>query len=166
MPVRKSSAASRDAKRHVQTLEERREGYRQRLVDAGLRVTAARLAVLDVIDAAQAAVTHADIEAALLEPIDRVTLYRTLDSCVDAGLLTKTIGADRLSRFALLTQGAGDHAEHAHFHCDDCGRVYCLASRPPRVPAVPEGFAVEGIDVHVHGHCPACRPATASRRAG
>ncbi|MEF7612750.1 Fur family transcriptional regulator [Aquincola sp. MAHUQ-54] len=159
MPARKSSRTSRDA----QALEARREAHRQQLADAGLRVTAARLAVLEAVESAQAAVSHADIEAALAEPLDRVTLYRTLDSCVEAGLLTKSVGSDRVSRFALLSPNGGDHAEHAHFHCDDCGRVYCLPSRPPRPPAVPDGFAVEGVDLHVHGHCAACQPAPSGR---
>lgn len=134
---------------------DREARYRRLLAGAGLRVTPARLLVLQTMEVAQAALSHADIEALLPEPLDRVTLYRTLDSCAEAGLLARSVGADRIGRFALL--GAeGRHDRHPHFHCDDCGRVYCLPGRQPRPPAVPEGFAIEGVDMHVHGHCPSC----------
>lgn len=163
MSTTKPARAKRNLQQ-AQLREQRLDAHRQRLVDAGMRVTAARLAVMDAVETAQAAVSHADIEAALPEPLDRVTLYRTLDALVGAGLFAKQVGADRVSRFALLGSTAQGHDEHAHFHCDDCGKVYCLPTRTPRVPAVPEGFEVEGVDLHVHGHCAACKPARARAR--
>ncbi len=144
------------AKRPVQADAD--EAHRARLQQAGLRVTAARLLVLRTMAPAQQALSHADIEAALPEPLDRVTLYRTLDSLVEARLLARSVGADRIGRFARFS-GDGHHDAHPHFHCDDCGRVYCLPGRRPRAPAVPAGFAVEAVDVQVHGHCPACKGA-------
>ncbi len=98
--------------------------------------------------------SHADIEALLEEPIDRVTLYRTLESFVDAAILARFVDADRVNRF-LLTQGV-DHQRHAHFHCDGCGHVYCVGARPPRHPAVPEGFAVDAVALSLRGHCADC----------
>lgn len=129
---------------------------RQRLSALGLRVTEKRLAVLRLIEAAPIALSHADIETALPKVIDPVTLYRILDSFVEVGLAGVTVGADRVRRFGLLGGDPAGHHEHAHFHCDDCGKVYCLASKPPRRPNVPDGFVVEGVDMHIHGHCPTC----------
>jgi Fur family transcriptional regulator, ferric uptake regulator len=131
-----------------------------RLSSAGLRSTVARRAVLAVLDRAERALSHADIEATLAEPLDRVTLYRTLDRFVEAKIVSRSVGPDRVSRFALLAPlGASapqQHEAHAHFHCDDCGRVYCLPSRPPRHPPLPDGFALEGASLNFHGHCAAC----------
>jgi Fur family ferric uptake transcriptional regulator len=132
---------------------------RERITAAKLRVTPNRLAVLALIDAAQMALSHADIEAALPTPIDAVTLYRTLESFVEVGLLSKAIGPDRVSRFAMLQGAAANHHEHAHFHCDSCGRVYCLPAKAPRQPQVPEGFAVVAVDLSVHGNCADCQSA-------
>lgn len=135
-----------------------RDRRRDQLAQLGLRVTANRLAVLALLESASHAMSHADIEAALPVAIDRVTLYRTLDSFVDAGLLTKSVGADRQNRFALRHGEQANHHQHAHFQCDDCGRVYCLAVQAPRELMVPPGFAVEGVDLQVHGHCADCAP--------
>lgn len=132
------------------------EARRGRISSLGLRVTPKRLAVLEVIEAAQSALTHADLEAALPTAIDAVTLYRTLESFVEVGLLSKAVGADRVSRFALLQGEGGNHHEHAHFHCDSCGRVYCLPAKQPRQPQVPEGFEVAAVDLNVHGNCADC----------
>jgi Fur family transcriptional regulator, ferric uptake regulator len=129
----------------------------ERLLAAGLRVTYARVQVLEVLEKASRAVSHADIESFLATPIDKVTLYRTLDRLLDAKLIHKTVGADRITRFATL-DGAqhAQHAQHAHFHCDDCGMVYCLDLKVPKVLKVPEGFNVETLDFSVHGHCANC----------
>lgn len=130
------------------------------LVRAQLRRTPARLALLQVLSDATRAMSHADVEAALASPIDRVTLYRSLDSFVEAGLLHKQVGADRISRFALVD--GVDHEAHAHFHCDDCGSLYCLPQKPPRVAHLPEGFAAEGAMLQIHGRCPQCAGAPAA----
>ena len=141
---KKSTAPSSSAP----TLSDRRQ-------DAQLRVTPARLAVLGLLTQAQRALSHADIEATLAEPLDRVTLYRTLDRLAEAGLLHKTVGDDRVTRFAPLGPAA-DHQGHAHFHCDDCGRVFCLPQKPPRKPELPDGFEIESTDLSWHGHCAEC----------
>jgi Fur family transcriptional regulator, ferric uptake regulator len=132
---------------------------RERLAAAGLRATPNRLAVLEVMERAPVAVSHADLEAVLPAGFDRVTLYRTLDSFVEAGLLSAVVGVDRVRRFAVLKGDPAGHHDHLHFHCDDCGRVFCLPAKPPRRPSVPEGFQVEGADLYVHGHCADCTPA-------
>ncbi len=129
---------------------------RERLAAVGLRITANRLAVLRLVEKAPVAVSHADLEAVLPQGFDRVTLYRTLDSFVEARLLSATVGADRVRRFSLLSGDPAGHHDHLHFHCDDCGRVFCLPAKPPRTPSVPQGFQVEGADLYVHGHCADC----------
>lgn len=131
-----------------------------RLVRAQLRRTPARLALLQVLSGASRAMSHADIETALASPIDRVTLYRSLDSFVEAGLVQKQVGADRISRFALVD--GVDHGAHAHFRCDDCGTLYCLPQKPPRVTQLPAGFAAEGTVLQIHGHCPDCAGTSAA----
>ena len=158
MTVAKAPASAKPTAKKSASVQarERREAQ---LVQMGLRITAHRLAVMAVMEAAQGAMSHADVETALAEPIDRVTLYRTLDSFVDAGWLAKSVGADRQNRFALRQGEGADHHDHAHFQCDDCGRVYCLAVKAPRRLAVPAGFAVEGVDLQLHGHCADCAPA-------
>jgi len=154
MKTRKPSASPSAPARAAQE-EALLEARRERLATLGLRVTPNRLAVLAVFEQATRALSHADIEAELPQAIDAVTLYRTLDALAEAGVLSKAVGDDRVSRYALMQQAA-QHQGHAHFHCDDCGRVYCLPAKPPRQPAVPEGFAVAAVDLNVHGQCADC----------
>ena len=126
-----------------------------RLDRAGLRTTPVRLKVLACLIAARRAMTHAEVEQALhAEHLDRVTLYRTLDSFAEAGLIAKMIGADRVARFVVIE--AGDHDRHAHFTCLDCGRLYCLQAKAPRPAAVPEGFEVAAVDLNLRGRCAEC----------
>lgn len=132
---------------------------RDRIQASGLRVTPVRLRVLQVLAQARAALSHAEIDAQLAAPLDRVTLYRTLDSFVSAGLAHKQVGAERVTRFALV-DGA-DHSAHAHFTCDQCSTVYCMPAKPPRRAQLPEGFELAGAALHFHGACPACSKAIA-----
>lgn len=124
-----------------------------RLLAAGLRVTYVRVQVLELLDQASRPASHGDIEALASVPIDKVTLYRTLDRLVEAKLLRRAVGEDRVTRFSPLS--SGEHDEHAHFHCDDCGKVYCLEMKVPKTLKVPEGFDVETLDLH--GHCSNCK---------
>jgi Fur family ferric uptake transcriptional regulator len=133
------------------------------LAAAGMRRTPARLALLQVLQQATRALSHADIEALLEGPLDRVTVYRSLDSFVEAGLVQRQVGSDRVSRFALLD--GVNHQAHSHFHCDDCGNVFCLPQKPPRLEALPAGFAVEGSLLQFHGHCPDCQQSRGRSRA-
>lgn len=131
------------------------EPLRALLDQLGLRVTKARLAVLQFILQSRRAVSHADVEGGLADQhIDRVTLYRTLDTLADAGLLAKSIGSDRVARFVPIPRG--DHRHHAHFSCDQCGRLYCLPAKPPRPAALPEGFEASNVELNVHGLCADC----------
>lgn len=125
------------------------------LQGAGLRVTPARVAVWDTLQSSDAPMSHADLEQLLPEAMDRVTLYRTLDRLHDAGLLHRSVGDDRVMRFA-THQVESVHGRHAHFRCDNCGRLYCLDAKLPRKPALPEGFVVEGAEWTLHGRCPHC----------
>jgi Fur family ferric uptake transcriptional regulator len=125
------------------------------LEELGLRITGARLAVLGFILQSRRAVSHADVEAGLAaRQIDRVTLYRTLDTLAEAGLLAKSIGSDRVARFVPIARG--DHSHHAHFSCDRCGRLYCLPAKPPRPAQLPAGFEASTVELNVHGLCADC----------
>lgn len=123
---------------------------------AGARATPARIRVFDFLRAAERALSHHDIESGLGDGgLDRVTLYRVLDWLVEAGLAHKTIDARRVSRFS--TAGAlAQHAAHAHFRCDTCGRVFCLDAVRPARPRLPRGFRGGQVELSVRGECAQC----------
>lgn len=131
---------------------------------AGLRRTPARVAVLTRINALARPTSHADLQAVPeLSDIDDITLYRTLATLVEAGLVHRVHGIDGVWRYCAQPQGrAGCPGNHAHFLCTTCGGMTCLVDQPlPRVP-VPAGAEVQGRHFVVHGRCAACVPPAAS----
>ncbi|OGU33951.1 MAG: hypothetical protein A2199_08755 [Hydrogenophilales bacterium RIFOXYA1_FULL_63_33] len=123
--------------------------------ECGASATTARVQVLQLLLAANTTVSHqALMQAATDEaqPLDKVTLYRVLDWLVAQGLAHSVTGQDRVRRFGV----AHVHHGHAHFECDACGRLFCLADRPSAQPRTPPGFEARHIDVTVHGRCADC----------
>jgi Fur family ferric uptake transcriptional regulator len=125
---------------------------------AGLRRTPARIAVLDRIEALAQPTSHADLSALPdIGALDDITLYRTLATLVEAGLIHRVHGIDGVWRYCAQPRGLpGCPANHAHFLCETCGGMSCLLTQPiPRVD-VPEGAEVHGRHLLVHGRCPKC----------
>jgi len=110
-----------------------------RLRAAGERVTPARYAVLRVVDAADAADEHLSAEqigsrVAAVEPaVHRATVYRTLTSLTELGVLAHVHlgGSATVYHLAGVDPGgaaaaAPSHVHypgHAHVQCHRCGRV-------------------------------------------
>jgi Fur family transcriptional regulator, ferric uptake regulator len=129
------------------------------LRQAGVKVTQPRLRVLSCLLEAQAALSHAEIEAALSAEetgeLDRVTLYRVLDSLVGCGIASRSLDARGVFRFMLKSVQLA-HAEHAHFHCQRCGRVFCVESIHAPAPSLPAGFIGMSVALEIRGLCPPC----------
>lgn len=128
------------------------------IAEHGGRVTRTRVAVLDVLLTADGSLTHDEIAGALQAlgvQHDRVTLYRTLDWLVEAGVAhTMSAGDGRTRRFGVAS--TAPH-EHAHFHCDRCGKVVCLEGLAPAVAVnLPGGYQLDRAELVLHGACPAC----------
>ena len=111
-----------------------------RLREAGLRCTAARLAVLSHLMEVTGPKTHAEVSDALADRgFDRATIYRNLTELTEAAIVARVELGDHVWRFELRHAAAhGQH--HPHFLCTTCGEVSCLddvhvAITPKSVPA-------------------------------
>lgn len=104
------------------------EAVRTRIRQAGLRCTAARVAVLRHLEEAIGPLSHADVAEALHAlGFDRATIYRNLIELSEAGLAARVELGDHLWRFEAKRAGGGHKADdHAHFVCTTCGDVSCL----------------------------------------
>ena len=123
-----------------------------------LRKTQFRERVLDLFLHADQALSQRDLEEQLHES-DRITLYRTLKTFEEKGLIHKAIdGSDRL-KYALCSGHCDVHAHHdhhAHFHCESCGRTFCVEEvLAPHLEA-PPGFVVESTHLIINGRCALC----------
>jgi len=131
---------------------------------AGVKVTPGRVRVLDALQAAHQPFCHGELDAQLANEgaaaIDRVTLYRILDSLVACGLALKAVDTRGVFRFS-ATGTQRKHAGHVHFRCTDCGGVFCLKAEPPPPPKLPRGFRLSEVEFDVRGTCAQCtaRPA-------
>jgi Fur family ferric uptake transcriptional regulator len=139
---------------------------RSRIRAAGLRCTAARLAVLEHIAAARGPKTHAEVSAELGDAgFDRATIFRNLTELTDAGLVSRVQLGDRVWRFELARQPVRGRAPetHPHFVCTGCGTVSCLDDvqvaitphAPGRGRARPRGIR-SVTEVLLKGRCDRC----------
>ena len=123
-----------------------------------LKKTPVRLQILHEFLQAKRALSKSDIEETF-DKLDRITLYRTLKSFEEKGLIHKAVdGSDKI-KFALCHNGcsAEHHLDtHAHFHCNECGKTFCVDEIPaPKVKA-PKGFTLGKTHLVLAGKCDKC----------
>lgn len=131
----------------------------QLLKQYNLRVTETRLQVLNVFQAAgQEALSSHAIEERLGQ-IDRITLYRTLKSFVEVGLIHEALDNTGKSKYALCNDHCAkdNHQhEHAHFHCTKCDKTTCLDKVVIPPITLPSNYQLEQKQLVLSGVCAAC----------
>lgn len=131
---------------------------RELLASVGLRVTAARSAVVRWLQTAKSPATHADIAEDLVPlGFDKATVFRNLNDLVDAGVVSRTELGDRMWRFELRDPAHAEAHPHPHFVCMDCGRIICLHEL--RLPASAKKLLAQVghvTEILMRGHCLSC----------
>lgn len=130
----------------------------QLLRKAGLRRTKAREAVLNLLFEAMRPLSHQEIAIQTeVDRLDRVTLYRTLTTLREAGLVHRVQGVDGIWRFSAHgIDHTGCPGNHPHFLCLRCSAMACLTEQALPWVSVQEGAEVKGKQLVVYGLCPAC----------
>jgi Fur family ferric uptake transcriptional regulator len=135
------------------------QDVRRRLVTAGLRRTAARIAVLRHLRGTGKPQTHAEVAAALAEQgFDKATVYRNLVDLTQVGLLSMFEPGDA-ARYEWHDSSPDDTSGHAHFVCLDCGDIACLDDVTVRITPAPGSRSSAMRDVTqvlLKGHCGRC----------
>jgi len=129
------------------------------LAARGHKLTAPRRAVLDVIAGTCESLSPAEIYERGLRRYPRlglVTVYRTLDILVEAGVLRRMHRDDGCHSYALV-QAAHGH----HLICSSCNQVVefdgCDLDALFKRVARKTGFRIEGHWLEVFGRCPKCQ---------
>jgi Fur family transcriptional regulator, stress-responsive regulator len=128
------------------------------LRSAGLRVTAARVAILETVRAGD----HLDVDTVTSRVRERLghvsfqAVYEALHAFTAAGLVRRIEPAGSPARF----EGrVGDN--HHHLVCRACGQVTdveCVVGEAPCLePANEAGYRVDEADVTFWGYCPECQ---------
>ena len=128
------------------------------LAQHNLRKTAVRAQVLDIFLDSREALSHNDIEAHF-DQVDRITLYRTLKTFEEKGVIHKAIDGGEKLKYALCSGHCSEHAHedhHAHFHCDQCGKTVCIESMHMPTVQAPAGYQLSGAYLVLKGTCATC----------
>lgn len=130
-----------------------------------LSVTESRKRILQIFLDQPGALSHGEIEKKAGMIFDRVTIYRTLQTFVDRGLIHTIPSAENAVRYALCKDECGDghhRHEHIHFVCTRCEQTFCLDEVVTPVIRLPKGYSTSQIEILVQGKCKQC--ATVVRR--
>ena len=126
------------------------------LLSFNVKPSVQRLAIMDYLLTHR---THPSIEEIYLALCDEIptlsktTVYNTLKLFVDAGLVQMLTIDDTLRCFD------GDTSSHAHFRCDNCGKIVDLKIKNEFLTMVDglAGFEVKEAQLYLKGICPLCR---------
>ena len=130
------------------------------LNSAKLKRTGPRRMVLEVLLNAEQPQTADEIVSAIGKAgPNRVTVYRILESIVEAGIVHKAFVAEGIQHYELADK-CTEHQCHPHFVCTDCGHTRCLHDvSVPMATSAPAGFVIERQQVRLQGLCPKCNQA-------
>lgn len=122
-----------------------------------LRSTACRNEVLDMFLQHDQALSNGDIEKDISDSIDRVTVYRTLKTFLEKGLIHKVLDDTGGAKYALCQECSvhQHNHEHVHFKCSKCHETHCLDVGIPAVK-LPHGFKAEERNLLIQGLCQQC----------
>ena len=123
-----------------------------------LKKTAPRLRVLSLMYSKNTATSQPDLES-VMSDIDRVTLYRILNTFEEKGIIHKVFDLNGTANYAVChsdCQANHHHDEHLHFNCIACENVYCLNELNMPKLTLPAGFEVQGFSLYASGLCPKC----------
>lgn len=138
------------------------------LRDKGERVTAARRAVLQVLDEARGHLCAEDIAERVdaAEPgVHRATVYRSLQSLTELGVVAHTHVPGSATIYHLKHSAASRHS-HAHLQCSKCSRFFDIPADwlDPLAGRMREelGFELDAQHAALLGTCADCRAAAAA----
>src|SRR5678816_1548724 len=115
-----------------------------------LSVTDSRKKILSLFLNTSDALAHGDIERKAGEKFDRVTVYRTLQTFVEKGIIHTIPTTDNSVRYALCKDNCSEghhHDNHVHFICMQCGTTLCFEDVVVPEIKISYGFSIYYIVV-------------------
>jgi Fur family ferric uptake transcriptional regulator len=124
-----------------------------------LRVTETRKQILQQFESGEA-LSQVTLEQQLSGTCDRTTIYRTLKSFEDAGLVHQVTDGTGLLKYALCHGSCPPQQHqhsHAHFRCQQCSTTHCLEGVQVPQVKLPNGFSTSSRELIITGLCPRCQ---------
>ncbi len=105
------------------------------------------------------ALSQSDLEENLQIPYDRITVYRTLKTFLEKGVIHKILDDLGGLKYALCKDSChdGNHQhDHVHFKCTECLQTTCIDNTFVPSIVLPVGYSRQEVNLLVHGKCPTC----------
>ena len=122
-----------------------------------LKSTSTRLNLLTKMKKYGSAISHSELQKQM-NPIDRVTLYRTIETLKDKGIIHKAFQENSEVYYAICGNSCEEnqhHHEHAHFKCTKCNKISC-----EKLDQILEfslsDFIINKISINLEGICKLC----------
>ncbi len=129
----------------------------QRLRDAGLRATGARIAILEALESDRRHPTAEMVHASLrrrFPSLSMSTVYATIDTLLEHGLIRQVTGRSGRLRVD------GTPLDHDHAVCRNCGSVFDIdrrvIERPTQPLELPDGLRVTNLYIEYEVICRNC----------
>lgn len=129
------------------------------LKQSGLSTTESRRKILDLFLNAEGALAHSDIEKNTAAQFDRVTVYRTLQTFTEKGIIHQIPTTDNSVLYALCKHNCEQgkhHDDHVHFICSNCDKTICLEDVHIPEVKLPQNFKKNTAAMVVTGICEDC----------
>lgn len=137
--------------------------FKDLLNERELKATTHRLNLLVKMQEYNSAMPYSAIQASM-KSIDRVTLYRTLESLQKQGIIHKAYQENNEIYYAVCGMKCkkDQHThDHLHFKCLSCKLVTCQKTTSHLKIAIPD-FEIFNTTVYLEGLCKACKNIKAS----
>lgn len=130
----------------------------QQLRNKNIRPTAMRILIFKYMEERNTAVSLANIEKAF-EKAERTTLYRSIRTFEENGLVHQIDNGTNISKYALCEEGCNCELNqdlHLHFHCQNCDETVCLTEQKLPHINLPEGYTAQDANLVIKGICEKC----------
>jgi Fe2+/Zn2+ uptake regulation proteins len=132
--------------------------FKELLRSRSLKATSHRLSLLIKLQEYSSAMPYSAIQKAM-KSMDRVTLYRTLESLKEKGIIHKAFQGNNESYYAICgkkcSNSQHDH-DHVHFKCVKCESVTCEVPSKKVEISIPN-IDIHKVSVHLEGVCNLCK---------
>ena len=128
---------------------------KQILKEFSMHNTKPRMLVLNSFLRANTALDYGMLNKYIGKKIDRGTIYRTLYSFLEKGLLHTVPSADGIIHY-ILQANKDTTNKHVHFVCNKCKKLICLPEIPIPKIKISKKLKVKNMDVLINGICDEC----------
>lgn len=129
------------------------------LRDHELKATPQRISVLKAFLTKNKVLALPELSKSLGKEFDRITLYRTLNTFEEHGLIHKIPDKTGNVTYALCRHDSIHHSHddnHVHFKCTKCNLTVCLEEVEIPFIKVPSKYKPEKYNFLIEGHCESC----------